>query len=72
MAKDGKTSAHTTFIGDVLKVGVLLIDIVAHLVGEFNEVEFMFVKSLINNRIVMVNIDIIFVWNKDNFFRFHD
>ena len=72
LAEDGKASAHTTFIGDVLKVGVLLIDIVAHLVGEFDEVKFTFVEGLVDNRIIMMDINIVFVGDENNFICFYD
>ena len=34
LAEDGKTGAYAAFVGDVLEFGVGVVDVVAHFVGE--------------------------------------
>ena len=44
LAKNGKSGAHTAFVGDIFERWIFLIDIVTHLVGESDKVELAIVK----------------------------
>ncbi len=38
LAKDGKSSAYAAFVGDVFELWIFVVYIVAHLVGESNNI----------------------------------
>ena len=50
----------------------MFVDIITHLVGKFYEVEFSMIKVLIDDGVVVVHINIVFVRDKNDFSGFHD
>ena len=72
LAEDGESGAHAALIGGIFKIEIGFIDDITHFVSKGDEVELAIVESLVDDRIVVVTINIVFIRNEGNFVGFHD
>lgn len=72
LPEDGKSGTDATFLSDVLEIWIGVINVVAHLVGKSDEVEFAVVKSLGDDGVFVVAISVIFLGEKNDFFGLQD
>ena len=72
LAENGESGAHATFVSSVFEIRKFLVDMVAHFVGKGDEVELAVVESFVDDRVIMMDIDIIFVGDESDFSGFFD
>ena len=72
MAKDGEAGADAALVGNILEMWVDVVDIVAHLVGEGDDVELAVVELTRGDRAVVATVEIEFVGEEGDFFGLHN